>query len=146
MCQDWLRLASARGELPVAVEDVGGAWTRTQYFDVVGINRLTKTLIIGACQWNGKALRPQALTDLVKRTGTVVPKNGQWTVYYIGFGAFGWTRETAAVVRELEGEAAPGGKNWQVVGARLVDLEQVDADLLDWTSGAREETPVAAVA
>jgi hypothetical protein len=65
-----------------------------------------------------------------------VPDEGEWTVYYLGFAQSGWSEEAQEFARELSG-AGVTGENWQSVGIRLLDLEQVDADLSRWSKTSK---------
>lgn len=50
LCREWLLRASANNGLPVLVDQVGSAWTRTAQVDVVGINSMGKVLVLGECK------------------------------------------------------------------------------------------------
>ena len=130
LCREWLLRASAHEELPVQVEDVGGAWIRTNFFDVVGISRSQKHLVLGSSQWNQDPADLSAVQDIVERTSSIVPKGGKWTVFYVGFASGGWTKEARALAAELARHGT--GKNWKPAGVRLLDLADVDADLTRW--------------
>ncbi len=54
----------------------------------------------------------------VSKTEEIVPRRGDWT------------KAAAAFANE---QIKPG-TNWRVKGMRLLDLEQVDADLARWTT------------
>ncbi len=71
-----------------------------------------------------------ALHDLVSKMEEIVPQRGDWTVYYLGFARGGWTKAATAFANE---QIKPG-TNWRVEGMRLLNLEQVDADLVRWTA------------
>jgi uncharacterized protein len=139
LCHQWLKQANVNRELPLPVERVGGAWTRSHAFDVVGINRAEKSLILGSCQWRDEPAGPHSIQDLVEKTSTLVPKDeGHWSVYYMGFASAGWSEHASEMANELANghHATPekaGGDNWRAVGVRLLDLAQVDADLLRWS-------------
>ena len=131
LCREWLLRASAHEELPVQVEDVGGAWKRTNYFDVVGISRAHNHLVLGSSLWNQRAADLSAMQTLMEKTSSIVPKGGKWSVYYVGFASGGWTKEARALAEELIRNGT--GRNWKPAGLRLMDLQQVDADLTRWS-------------
>ena len=109
---------------------MGGAWQRTNFFDVVGISRPQNHLVLGSSDWNRRPADLSAVQALVEKTSSIVPKGGKWNVFYVGFAAGGWTKEARALAAELTRNGK--GKNWKPAGVRLLDLEQVDADLTRW--------------
>ena len=99
--------------------------------DVVGINSMAKTLVLGECKWGPEPSGRSVLTELAEKTAEVVPSQGQWQVYYLGFARAGWTPASHAFAQEVN-SAPPTGKNWWACGMRLLDLTQVDQDLAAW--------------
>ncbi len=130
LSREWLLRAGARGALPFAPDRVGSVWTRKAQVDVVGINRMEKTIYLGECKWGTDDSGRKVLTTLVEKTGEIVPGDGQWQVFYLGFDRAGWTEAARAFADELVGEA---GRNWTTAGARLVTLADVDRDLATWS-------------
>ena len=128
LCREWLLRASAHAELPVSANEVGSAWKRTQFFDVVGVNQDEGHIVLGDCFWNSQPADLSVLRNLVERTKAILPKKRQWTVFYLGFSAGGWTAEA----QEMAPELAVNGKSWHVAGVRLLDLQEMDADLIRW--------------
>ncbi len=136
LCQEWLLRTSASaadssaGEprLPFLPDQVGSAWTRRAQVDVVGINSSERTLYLGECKWGGQPSSRPALRDLVERTAEIVPAQGRWRVYYLGFARAGWTPEAQQYAQGLRASGLQG-ENWSAVGMHLLDLEQVDRDL-----------------
>jgi AAA+ ATPase superfamily predicted ATPase len=135
LCREWLLHASSSGEVPAPVEQAGGSWTRNYVFDVVGINRQEKSLVLGACSWQSAPVDSGILRNMVTRTSSIVPSDGEWSVYFLGFAQTGWTEDAHAFVAELV-KIGVTGENWRSVGARLLDLERVDADLVSWPTAA----------
>jgi hypothetical protein len=131
LCREWLLRASAQHTVPVVVDQVGSAWTRAAQVDVVGVNSMEKTLVLGECKWGPEPSGRSVLTDLVEKTAEVVPSQGQWQVYYLGFARAGWTTASHAFAQEVA-SVPPTGKNWRTLGMRLLDLTQVDQDLATW--------------
>jgi AAA+ ATPase superfamily predicted ATPase len=131
MCQDWVLLASAQGEIPVPVEEVGSEWAKHYVIDVVGLSEVDKSLVLGDCYWTDEPLGPEAVVELVKKMAHIVSKKGRWSVYYVLFSAAGWTaeacQEAEKVIQEMRSDRR---KRWQVAGIRLLNLDEVDADLV----------------
>jgi AAA+ ATPase superfamily predicted ATPase len=131
LCQEWLLRASARGAIPVPVERVGSEWKRSYTIDVVGINQAEKSLVLGASIWNEDPADSAPLKELVKRTTAVLPANEDWSVYHLGFAANGWQPDVAQQATVMATTAAED-KTWHSAGVRLLDLQEVDADLSQW--------------
>lgn len=132
LCHEWLLRASARGEFPVEIEEVGGAWTRTQTFGVVGINRQERILVLGGCHWKDEPLGTQVIHDLVSRTTAILPDEEVWQVYYLIFASNGWLPEVLNSSEHMAHHLSVG-KRWVVIGLQLLDLEKVDSDLARWS-------------
>lgn len=133
LCREWVLRASAYGELPMLMDQVGSAWTKNAQVDVVGINPMEKTLILGECKWSPQVIGRNVLTDLVGKTEEVVPAQGQWQIYYLGFARTGWTESAKTFAIELSTNHLTG-RNWRAVGMRLLDLDEVDKDLYRWAN------------
>lgn len=133
LCRQWLLRASARQSVPAGVDQVGSAWTRAAQVDVVGIDTMQKTLVLGECKWGPEPSGRSVLTGLVDKTAGIVPGQGQWQVYYLGFARAGWTAASHAFAQEVA-NTPPAGKNWHALGMHLLDLAQVDHDLGTWVS------------
>jgi hypothetical protein len=132
LCREWLLRAGSSGELLLSPDQVGSAWTKNAQIDVVGINTMEKTLILGECKWRAQASGRRVLSELVAKTPEIVPSQGEWQVHYLGFSRAGWTKAAHAYADNIS-EAAEGGENWKVIGMTLLDLERVDQDLIAWT-------------
>ena len=133
LCQEWLLRASAKGKLPFNPDEIGSAWNGSTQIDVAGINATQKTLILGECQWTLSPVGRPALEELIEeKTARVVPEQGNWRIFYLGFSRSGWKEETRAYQTRIV-QRPPTGKNWQIVGLRLLDLQQVDQDLFMWS-------------
>jgi AAA+ ATPase superfamily predicted ATPase len=128
LCREWTLRAGVRGRLPFAADQVGAAWTKKAQVDVVGINSMEKTIILGECKWQERPIGRSILRQLVDKTDEIVPKQGQWQVYYLGFARDGWTDAAHQYAETFKGN----GKNWLSAGMTLVNLDRVDLDLHDW--------------
>ncbi|MCB8980762.1 MAG: ATP-binding protein [Ardenticatenaceae bacterium] len=131
LCQQWLLEASNHGLLGVSLDRVGAAWTTKYFVDVVGISQRARRLFLGSCHWTSAPVGVEALRTLMKSADNVTPKRGEWTVDFVGFSLQGWTdgaKELAAAIT-ADGEAR---KNWRSHSCRLLNLEDVYADLKQW--------------
>ncbi len=134
LCREWTLRAGAANVLPFMPDDVGSAWNADVQVDVVGINTMEKTLILGECKWTLSPVDREVLSRLVEdKAGKIIPGQGHWRVYVLGFSRSGWTREALTYQKKIESQK-PTGENWQVEGMRLVDLKQVDQDLEKWSA------------
>jgi hypothetical protein len=132
LCREWLLRASGRKILPFLPDQVGSAWNREVQIDVVGINPMQKTLILGECKWDRHPIASDILMNLIGKTEKIVPKEGQWKVFFLGFARQGWTPDAQNLADSIK-TAKIGGTNWQATGMLLRNLEQVDAELDAWT-------------
>ena len=138
LCQEWLLRNTGHSRLPFLPDQVGGAWTRrsgggvSAQVDVVGINSMEKTLILGECKWSPKAMEQNVLESLVQKTAEFVPSEGHWRIYYLGFARGGWQREAQSFAK-MFCKAKVKSENWKAIGMSLLDLDEVDQDLKDWS-------------
>ncbi len=130
ICREWVLRAGAAGNLPYLANQVGSHWDKTAQIDVVGINRMEKTLIMGECKWSPKQMGVNVLKTLVDKTNSVVPTQGNWRILYLGIARGGWTRAAQTFAND---KALSSGKNWQATDMKLVDLPQIDDDLTSWS-------------
>jgi hypothetical protein len=138
---------TGHSRLPFLPDQVGGAWTRRRgggvsaQVDVVGINLMEKTLILGECKWSPKAMEQDVLEALVQKTAEFVPSEGHWRIYYLGFARGGWQREAQSFAK-MFGKAKVKGENWQAIGMSLLDLDGVDQDLKDWSESKEDDVEI----
>lgn len=132
LCREWLLRIYEDDRLPFLPDQVGSAWTRKIQVDVVGYNPMEKTLILGECKWNQHPMGRKVLRDLIARTAKIVPERGAWQVFYLGFARGGWTEAAHAFAGEMSESVVKDG-NWETVGMKLLDLDQVDRDLATWS-------------
>ncbi len=131
ICREWVLRAGAVGKLPFLVDQTGSYWDKTVQVDVAGVNKMEKTLIMGECKWSPKQMGCDVIEKLWEKTTAVVPSQGQWQVVYVGMARGGWL---AGVKTAVSTNTAPAnGKNWQSTQTILVDLEEIDRDLADWS-------------
>ena len=134
LCREWLLLASANNKIPLPVEEVGSEWARNFTIDVAGISEENKSLVLGDCYWQPAPMGLDAVEFLIRKTPTIVPKkDNRWSIYYTLFSASGWTDEAKQMAESLLTDVGRR-KRWQAVGIRLLSLEEVDADMLHWSS------------
>jgi len=135
LSRTWLLEASANEELPVPIEDVGSEWKRNFMVDVVGLDHESKTAVLGDCFWREEPAGLELIQDLVRKTGSALPDNDEWNVYYIIFSASGWTVEAEEKAQSIIDSAAlRRRRGWCPVGIRLVDLNTLDSDLDRWAN------------
>lgn len=133
LCQQWVALADEHSELPISVEAVGSEWRRNYSIDVFGIDEEAKTLILGSCQWHDESGRIDDLERAIQNAASIIPRNEEWTVYYLGFAAKGWSPgDRLRAEAALTNKAKRGRTQWKFAGMRLLDLEEVDRDLTRW--------------
>ncbi len=132
LCREWVLRAAAREKIACPIDQVGSVWTRNAQVDVVGINSMEKSMILGECKWGNRPSGLKVLKDLIKKTGEVVPQKGYWRVSYFGFSREGWT----SAARDFSGEdtnfSLPSSANWQPENITLFDLPTIDQDLHRW--------------
>ena len=108
-----------------------------QYFDidVAGISKTEKSLVLGDCYWRETPMGPEAISDLVQNVSAIVPKDdATWQVYITLFSSSGWTDKAQAEARDIVLAASSRSRRrWRSMGVRLVDLENVDENLQQWS-------------
>jgi AAA+ ATPase superfamily predicted ATPase len=135
ICREWTIRASNRSVFPLYPDHVESDWGKDYQVDVVGINTMKKHLILGECKWIRGRGKANILQDLIeKKAPKVVPASGNWLVYFLGFSREGWNENAVDYSRKIAQEC-PEGTNWKTVGIRLLSLDDMDSDLVEW-SGA----------
>jgi len=72
-----MAVAGQHRESPAISTGPGGsAWTKQAQLDVVGINSMEKTIILGSASGGGIQLGAKCWKSLVAKTGEFVPKEG----------------------------------------------------------------------
>lgn len=114
LCREWTLTQARAGTLPFAPELVGSHWATDAQVDVVAINWRDQAVLLGECKWGVEAVGRSVIRELVEKTSLVVPGDG-WRVHYAFLARAGFTDAARAEADSL--------------GALLVDLETLDADL-----------------
>jgi uncharacterized protein len=136
LCQEWLLRAGAKNEVPFLPDRVGSVWNPAAQVDVAGINHMEKTLILGECKWTLSPVDQGVLQQMVEeKTQKIIPSQGNWRIFYLGFSRSGWTEDARKYQREISG-SKPRGENWQVTGMRLIRLDELDDDMQRWVEQA----------
>ncbi|MCA9932152.1 MAG: ATP-binding protein [Anaerolineales bacterium] len=130
LCRDWLLLAGTKGIVPLPVDEVGSEWKKDTELSVVGVSSETNNLVIGDCFWRETEAGMDELELLVDKAMKIMPNESQ-TVYYIGFSAGGWTSEALTQAEAVVNKRRR--KKWKLAGVRLVGLDEVNADLEQWS-------------
>ncbi len=134
ICREWTMRASSRGALPLYPDYVESDWGKDYQVDVVGINTMKKHLVLGECKWLRERGKAAVLQELVeKKAPRVVPTSGNWQVYFLGFSRAGWNENAVEYAKNVA-QTHPAGANWQILGMRLLSLDEVDADLHAWAN------------
>ncbi|MFT4589679.1 MAG: AAA+ ATPase superfamily predicted ATPase [Candidatus Binatia bacterium] len=128
LCREWTLRAAANGKLSDPPDQVGSLWTTGAQIDVVGLNRMEKTLLLGECKWGTSVSGPNVLRRLTERAEAAIQaagKNHRWKVAYCGFSRAGWSREAKKLASEI--------RRSEGVEITLLDLKEIDRDLERWT-------------
>ena len=133
LCREWVLRAANRSEIPLYPDYVESAWTKTGQIDVVGLNRKERHLVLGECKWTAEPQEAAALRALVAKTALAIPDKGKWKLFYLGFAKNGWTTGAKAFAAELGAGQDPDSPH-EVVGCRLLDLDEIDAHLTAWAA------------
>jgi AAA+ ATPase superfamily predicted ATPase len=120
LSRQWVSEQGQAGRLPFGPEEVGSHWSRRVQVDVVAVDWREREVLLGECKWGADKVRRSVIRELVEtKTPEVLkdlPGDGEeWKVYYAFFARAGFTDAACT-----EAEA---------VGALLVELERLDADL-----------------
>ena len=132
LSREWLLRASGKEIIPFLPDQVGNIWNKEAQIDVAGVNFMDKTLILGECKWNRRSMGVDVLKTLIEKTDKVLPREGDWQVYYLGFSRLGWKQSALDFVRDFSAQRIRG-KRWQAAGILLRNLSEVDQELADWT-------------
>ena len=138
LCREWLRSANAHGITPFHCEIINAAWTRTQDVGVAAINRAEHRLILGATIWRDGPGTHHDLVDLVKKAGSLIPKDGEWEIYFMSFSKDGWTEEAWQLAEELAYKNE-SGKRWRTGGVDLIDLPRLNENFESWAMGRADD-------
>ena len=73
------------------------------------------------------------MVELVEEKATrIIPEQGRWKVYFLGFSRSGWTSGAKAYQEEINRQPVQG-ENWISTGMRLITLNELDHDMAQWT-------------
>jgi len=120
LSRQWV-LDQGRAEaLPFEIREVGSHWSRRVQVDVVAVNWADHQILLGEAKWGANAVGRSVIRDLIEtKTPKVLkdlPGEGKdWQVHHAFFARAGFTDSARAKAES--------------VGAQLVDLEKLDADL-----------------
>lgn len=127
LAREWTLRAGAQGKLPFLSDRVGSFWNAKAQIDVVGINRMERTLLLGECKWSPDKQKQTVLNNLAGKLGEVLPTKGKWRVQCVGFFRQGMHRvpdELPISADERVSELPP---------PRCITLKELDRDLAEWT-------------
>lgn len=118
LCREWLNEKSDRGELPYFLDRVGSHWSKEAQIDVVGINWRTKQILFGECKWGRQPVERKVINKLVTQSEKALPGKGNWQQAYIIFSRAPLTSGAQQYIADL--------------GAMILDVEQLEADMFAW--------------
>jgi hypothetical protein len=135
LCREWILRASAAGELPVPIEQVGGYWQRAQEIELCGIAMMDRSLVLATVHWNETPAHLDVIADLIGKVTMILPESDDtpWRIYFLGFSAAGWADGVLENSQRLADSKANGKQRWQPMGVKLLSLEEVDQDLQRWS-------------
>ena len=134
VCQEWLVRAGAVEAIPYLPEQFGSAWNSRTQIELAGIDRTEKTLVLGVCLWSQAPAPARTLARLVyQKAKDLVPRKGEWGVYFIVCAKAGWDEEAQELEIEINRNPVIG-MNWKSTGIKLVDLNSIEQDLKMWTN------------
>jgi AAA+ ATPase superfamily predicted ATPase len=121
LCREWVWVEADRGNLGFIPEMVGAYWGRSRgkgvQLDVVAASRREKRLFIAEAKWRTGSVSRRILSDLVTRSQRMPQVKEGWSVQYGLFAREAFTPATEEEARRM--------------GARLVDLEELEQALVD---------------
>lgn len=133
LSREWVLRAGALDAIPMMPDRVGSAWNSKAQVDVVGINSMEKTLVLGECKWTLSNNERKIMVELVEeKAARIIPEQGRWKVYFLGFSRSGWTSGAKAYQEEIDRQPVQG-ENWISTGMRLITLNELDHDMAQWT-------------
>jgi hypothetical protein len=89
--------ATARGEIPMQIEELGSWWSRDTQIDVVAVNRVERRVIFGEAKWQRATVTQADLDRLVNRGLRWLGGDTYWDVHYAFFAReFGRVSDSAA--------------------------------------------------
>lgn len=92
-----LYTASARGEIPIQIEEVGSWWSREAQIDLVAVNRAERRVVLGEAKWQRANITDADLDRLVNRGLRWLSGDTYWDVHYAFFAReFGRVSDSAA--------------------------------------------------
>jgi hypothetical protein len=145
LCREWVMRAGARGELSLRPDHVGASWGSRSVADVAAMEEDEGEFLLGDCQWAGNPPSPARLEELLDRAERILPRGRSWRLNLLGFSRTGWGQADAQAVQALVWRRGP---NWEVVAARVLNLQDIDRDLVRWAhtppaaEAGRDDIPV----
>ena len=122
LCRQWLLLQAQNQALPFHPEIVGSHWARDSQVDVVALNWHDKAILLGECKWGLNGIHRSVVIELAAKAELVRP-DPDWQVHFAFFARNGFTEAALEAGREI--------------GARMVDLPELDRDLNSITGQGR---------
>lgn len=134
ICREWILMAGVNGVIPV-VHDVGEEWGRNKSINAVGISTDKKQCVVGHAYWLKGPAGAAQIDDLIARVSSALTED-KISVTFLAFSSTGWTEDAHAYfeksVKKLDKVSKK--RKWKIDGVKLLDLNQVDEDLIKWSS------------
>ncbi len=97
IARSFLYSATARGEIPMQIEEIGSWWSRDTQIDVVAVNRAERRVVFGEAKWQRATVTQADLDRLVSRGLRWLDGDTYWDVHYAFFAReFGRVSDSAA--------------------------------------------------
>lgn len=80
-----LYTVTARGEIPMQIEEVGSWWSRQAQIDVVAVNRAERRVIFGEAKWQRATVTTEDVKRLINRGLRWLDGDAYWDVHYALF-------------------------------------------------------------
>jgi uncharacterized protein len=133
LCREWVQRAGAQtGVLPFLPDRVGSAWNQGVQIDVAAVNRTEHMILLGECKWTAMPVERKIIQGLIEKTNKAIPADGIWKVQFVLFSRNGWAPSALAYADEVNA-SLPSGSNWQALGLKLVELDGLENDLVEWS-------------
>lgn len=118
ICRTWVIEQAVAGHLPFLPDVVGRHWSADCEIDFVAIHWTQRKILLGECKWGANDVGVDVVRSLIEERGPRALQRlpgEDWEVLYLFFARVGFTD--------------PARHYAQAAGARLLTLEEIDADL-----------------
>lgn len=85
IARSYLYPVTARGDIPMRIEETGSWWSRQAQIDVVAVNRAERRVIFGEAKWQRATVTTEAVNRLINRGLQWLDGDTYWDVHYVFF-------------------------------------------------------------